>query len=63
MMLSEYATAGVTTGQGWTAAVRFPAGSGVFSILHSVQTSSVAHPDPYAVCTGSSFSGGKSDGT
>lgn len=37
---------------GWTAAVRFLAGSWQFSLHHNVQSGSVAHPSSYAVVPG-----------
>jgi hypothetical protein len=39
--------------------VRFPAGSGSFSLLHRVQYGSGAHPAAYPVGTRGSFPGGK----
>jgi hypothetical protein len=47
---------GVVTG--WTIGVRFPAGTGNFSLHHRVQTGSGAHPDFYPTGTGGSFLGG-----
>jgi hypothetical protein len=38
--------------------VRFPAGSGNFSLHHRVQTGSGAHPASYPMGTRSSFTGG-----
>jgi hypothetical protein len=46
----------------WTAEVRFPVGARYFSLLHSVQTGSGAHPASYPMGTGFSFSGGKAAG-
>jgi hypothetical protein len=43
---------------GWTARVRFPAMQD-FSLLHSVQTDSGAHPASYPMHTGGSGPGGK----
>jgi hypothetical protein len=36
---------------GWTAGVRLLEGTGGFSLLHSVQTGSGAHPDSYPMIT------------
>jgi hypothetical protein len=50
---------------GWTigwSGVRFPVWAGNFSLRHSVQNSSGAHPLSYPVGTGSSFPGGKAAG-
>jgi hypothetical protein len=44
---------------GWTAGVRSPVGARDFSLLHSVQTSSGAHPVSYEIGTGGSFTGVK----
>jgi hypothetical protein len=43
--------------------VRFPAGTGHFSLLHLVQTGSGAHPASYQTEPGSSFPVGKAAGT
>jgi hypothetical protein len=43
----------------WMARVRFPAGVRDFSLLHSIQTSSEAHPSYYPVGTRGSFPGVK----
>jgi hypothetical protein len=43
--------------------VRFPAGTGNFSVLNRVQTGSGAYPTSYPKWTRSSFCGGKSAGT
>jgi hypothetical protein len=40
---------------GWVAGIRFPTGERDYSLLHSVQTGSGAHPASYPVGTGSSF--------
>jgi hypothetical protein len=45
----------------WMAQVRFPAGQGV-SLLHSVQTSSGAHPACYPMGIGGDFPGGRAAG-
>jgi hypothetical protein len=42
--------------------VRFPAGAGNFSLHHSVQNGSGAHPASYPMGTGVSFPGGKAAG-
>jgi len=47
---------------GWTTGVRFPAGAGIFSFLHRVQSGSGAHPASYSMCTRGSFTGGKAAG-
>jgi hypothetical protein len=44
---------------GWTAGVRFPAGARDFSLLHSVETGSDAHPASYPMGTGGCKPGGK----
>jgi hypothetical protein len=41
--------------------VRFPAEARDFCLLHNVQTGSGAHPASYAMDTGDSFLGGKSE--
>jgi hypothetical protein len=46
---------------GWTAGIQFPAGVR-FSLLHSVQSGSGAHPASYPLGTGGSFPGGKTAG-
>jgi hypothetical protein len=43
--------------------VRFPVGAGNFSLHHSVQNGSGAHPASYPMCTRGSFVGGKAAGT
>jgi hypothetical protein len=48
--------------KGWTIGVRVPLGTGNFSLHHSVQTGSEAHPTTYPMATRGSFSGGKADG-
>jgi hypothetical protein len=45
---------------GWTAGVRFPAGAKAFSLLHSVQTGSVAHPASYPMGSMGLFPRGQS---
>jgi hypothetical protein len=47
---------------GWMAKVRFLAKIRDFSVLHSLQTGSEAHPATYLVGTGGSFPGGKEVG-
>jgi hypothetical protein len=42
--------------------VRFPAGAGNFSLYHSAQNGSGAHPASYPVGTRDSFAGGKAAG-
>jgi hypothetical protein len=44
-----------TEATGWTAGVRFPAGSRDIPVLHKVQTDSGAHPASYPMCTGGLF--------
>jgi hypothetical protein len=44
---------------GWTAGVRFATGARDFSVIHSIQTSSGAHPASYPMGTGGSFPEGK----
>jgi hypothetical protein len=39
--------------------VLFPAGAGIISSHHRVQTDSGAHPASYPMCTGGPFPGGK----
>jgi hypothetical protein len=46
----------------WTVGVRFPAGASDFSLLHSVQTGSGAHPYSYPIGTAGSFGGIKRPG-
>jgi len=46
---------------GWTAGLRFPAGSGLFFFGHRVQTVSGVHPAPYPMVTGGSFTGREAD--
>jgi hypothetical protein len=43
--------------------VRFPAGAGNFSLLHSVQTGSGVHPASYPMSTGGSLPRGKAAGS
>jgi hypothetical protein len=47
---------------GWTADVRFPAAAKDFSLLHSVQTVSGAHPAACPIGTRGSFLWGKAVG-
>jgi hypothetical protein len=42
--------------------VRFPAGTGNFSLHHRVQNGSGDHPDSYPMVTRASFPGGKAAG-
>jgi hypothetical protein len=42
--------------------LRFPAGTGNFSLHHRVQNGSGAHPASYIMGTGGSFLGGKAAG-
>jgi hypothetical protein len=58
--MSRDSTVGIATG--WTAGVRFPARARDISLLHSVHTSSEAHPASYPVGTGGSFTGVKRPG-
>jgi hypothetical protein len=44
---------------GWMTGVRFPTGERDFSLLHSVQTGSGAHPASYPMGTGGYFPEGK----
>jgi hypothetical protein len=46
----------------WGSRVRFPVGAGNFSLHHSVQTGSGAHPASYPVGARGSFPGGKAAG-
>jgi hypothetical protein len=50
--VSRDSSVGIPMGYGWTVGFRFPAGARDFSLLHSVQTESVAHPASYPVGTG-----------
>jgi hypothetical protein len=43
----------------WGIGIRFPAGARHFSLLHSVQTGSGAHPDSSPMCTGGASPRGK----
>jgi hypothetical protein len=52
---------GIATGYGLEARVRFPAVQD-FSLLHSVQIGSGAHPASHPMSTGGSFAGGKAAG-
>jgi hypothetical protein len=47
---------------GWTTGVRFPAGTGNFSLLQRVQTGFEAHAASYGMGNGESFPGGKAIG-
>jgi hypothetical protein len=46
----------------WSSRVRFPAGTGNFSLHHGVQNGSGTHPVSYPMSTGGSFPGGKAAG-
>jgi hypothetical protein len=62
MQWSQGSSVGITTGYGlgsWDSGIRFPFGAGNFSLFHSVQTSSGAHPASYPMDTGGSFTEGK----
>jgi ABC-type cobalt transport system substrate-binding protein len=50
---------GVATGYELDLQILFPAGTRIFSILHSVQTDFGAHPVSYSIGTGGDFLGGK----
>jgi hypothetical protein len=47
---------------GWTAGVRFSVGARDFSLLHSVETASGAHPASYLMGTGGLFPWDKAAG-
>jgi hypothetical protein len=47
---------------GWMVGVRFAAGTGDYSLPHSVQTDIEAHPDSYPIDTAGSFPGVKAAG-
>jgi hypothetical protein len=47
---------------GWTAGARFPTGAKDFSLLHSVQAGSGAHPISYTLGTGGTFPGSTAAG-
>jgi len=47
---------------GWTTEVLFPAGAGMFSPRHCIQTDSGTHPASYPMGIGGSFPGGKATG-
>jgi hypothetical protein len=44
---------------GWASDIRFPAGARDFSLLHSIQTASEAHPNFYSMGTGGLFPGSR----
>jgi hypothetical protein len=46
----------------WMARARFPAGARDLHLLHTIQTSSMAHPASYPSDTEGSFSGSKAAG-
>jgi hypothetical protein len=50
--MSRENSVGIKRATGWTAGVRFPAGTREFSFLHSVHTGSGTHPASYRVGTG-----------
>jgi hypothetical protein len=57
---------GIALGYGlddWGSKVRFPAGAGNFSLQHSVQNGSGAHPASYPMGNTGSFPGGKAAGS
>jgi hypothetical protein len=60
--MSPDISVGRATGYGLDGRVRFPAGVTDFSLLHSVQTGSEAHPASYTIDTGGSFPGNKAAG-
>jgi hypothetical protein len=47
---------------GWTTGVLFPAGKRDFSLPHSVETGSGAHPASYLMSNGGSIPGGEAAG-
>jgi hypothetical protein len=47
---------------GWTLGVRFPAGTGNFSLHHRIQNGPGAHPVSYPMGAKGSFPGGKAAG-
>jgi hypothetical protein len=62
---SRDSSVGIALGYGlddWDSRVRFPAGSGNFSLHYRVQNGSGIHPVPYAMGTRGSFSGVKASG-
>jgi hypothetical protein len=62
---SRYSSVGIALGYGLDdrgSRVRFPAGTGNFSIHHRIQTDSGAHPASYPMGTRGSFPGGKTAG-
>jgi hypothetical protein len=59
--MNRVSSVGIVTD--WMAGVRFQAGAKCFSLLHSAQTNSVAHPASYPMGAVGSFTGGKTAGT
>jgi hypothetical protein len=62
---SHDSSVGTAPGYGmddWGSRVRFRAGAGNFSLHHSVQNGSGAHPASYPMGTRDSFPGGKAAG-
>jgi hypothetical protein len=63
--MSHDSSVGIALGYGLDdrgSRVRFPAGTGNFSLHHRVQTGSGAHPASYSMGTKDSFPGGKAAG-
>jgi hypothetical protein len=56
-LLNKSRDSSVCTAMGWTAGVRLSAGEINFSLLHSMQTVSGAHPVSYLMGTGVEWSG------
>jgi hypothetical protein len=52
---SRNSSVGIATGYGLDGRVHFPSGTRDFSLLHSVQTGSEAHPFSYPIKIGSPF--------
>jgi hypothetical protein len=66
VLRSRDSSVGIAVGYGlddWGCWVRFPAGTGNFSLHHRVQNGSEAHPVSYPTGTRGSFPGGKAAGT
>jgi hypothetical protein len=64
-MMGQDSSVGIATGYGLDSrmtGVRFPEGTGNFSLHRRVQTGSGAHPASYSMGTGGSFPGGKAAG-
>jgi hypothetical protein len=65
MKVSRDSSVGIALGYGLDdrgSRVRFPAGTGNFSLHHRVQNDSGAHPASYPIDTRGSFPGGKRPG-